>query len=36
MPITHHANDLVFRARRLIEQVSVIKRLNHAMPARRG
>ena len=25
MPITHHAIDLVFRARKLIEQVSVIK-----------
>ena len=25
MPITHHASDLVFRARKLIEQVSVIK-----------
>ena len=25
MLITHHASDLVFRARKLIEQVSVIK-----------
>ena len=25
MPITHHASDLVFKARKLIEQVSVIK-----------
>ena len=25
MPITHHASDLIFMARKLIEQVSVIK-----------